>query len=203
MFSYFYYVLVFLLCFRIFYYVFVFLLFSYFLCFRIFIMFSYFYCVFVFFIMFSYFYYVFVFLLGFRIFYYVFVFFIMFSYFFIMFSYFLLCFLIFCYVFLFLLCFRIFYSGVHPASCEMGTGLFPGNKATEAWRRPPPHLAPRLKKECIYTTTPSLRAFRACSRANFKFTFIIIFNELSSCCFIIFLCVKGLNISKKSQFHKI
>jgi hypothetical protein len=37
-------------------------------------------------------------------------------------------------------------------------GLFPGNKAAGAWRGVdhPPHLAPRLKKEYSYTSTPPL-----------------------------------------------
>ena len=47
--------------------------------------------------------------------------------------------------------------GAHPVSCTMGTVSFPGGKATETWRWPPPltHLAPRLMKDKSYTcTTP-------------------------------------------------
>ena len=49
-------------------------------------------------------------------------------------------------------------------------GLFPGGKAAGAWRWTPPHLAPRLKKEYSYTSTP-LWSFLACSMVNFTFTF--------------------------------
>ena len=43
-----------------------------------------------------------------------------------------------------------------------------------AWRRPlTPHLEPRLKKECSYTSTP-LWAFVACSKVNFTFYLYII-----------------------------
>ena len=49
------------------------------------------------------------------------------------------------------------YPGAHPASYTIGTWSFPVVK----WPRrgvdhPPPHLAPRLKKEQNYTSTPSL-----------------------------------------------
>jgi len=37
--------------------------------------------------------------------------------------------------------------GAHPASCTMGTALFPGVKQPERGVDHPPHLAPRLKKE--------------------------------------------------------
>jgi len=37
--------------------------------------------------------------------------------------------------------------GVHPASCTMGTGSFPGVKRPGRGVGHPPHLVPRLKKE--------------------------------------------------------
>jgi len=36
---------------------------------------------------------------------------------------------------------------VHPASCTMDTGSFPGVKRLGRGVDHPPHLAPRLKKE--------------------------------------------------------
>ena len=60
---------------------------------------------------------------------------------------------------------------VHPASYIMGTGSFPGVKRLRRGVGHPLHLAPRLKKEYSYTSTP-LWAFVACSRAaNFPVTF--------------------------------
>ena len=53
------------------------------------------------------------------------------------------------------------------------TQVFPGGKEAGAWRNHPPHLAPRLKKEQSYTSTP-LWAFMACSRVKFTFTVLII-----------------------------
>jgi hypothetical protein len=46
--------------------------------------------------------------------------------------------------------------GAHPASCTMGTGSFPG--ANQPWHGAdhPPLLAPRLKKEHSYISTPPL-----------------------------------------------
>ena len=44
----------------------------------------------------------------------------------------------------------------HPASYTMDTGSFPGIKWPGRGANHPPHLAPRLKKEYIYTTTPPL-----------------------------------------------
>ena len=43
--------------------------------------------------------------------------------------------------------------GVHPASCTMGTGSFPGVKRPG---RGVDHLAPRLKEEYSYTSAPPL-----------------------------------------------
>ena len=60
--------------------------------------------------------------------------------------------------------------GAHPASCTMGTGSFLGVKRTGRDVDHPTHLAPRLKKEYKYTSTP-LWAFVASSRVNFTFTF--------------------------------
>jgi len=37
--------------------------------------------------------------------------------------------------------------GVHPASCTVGTGSFPGVKRPGRGVDHPPHLAPKLKKE--------------------------------------------------------
>jgi hypothetical protein len=44
--------------------------------------------------------------------------------------------------------------GVYPASCTIGTGSFPGVKRPGRVVGHPPHLAPRLKKEYGYTSTP-------------------------------------------------
>ena len=46
--------------------------------------------------------------------------------------------------------------GAHPASYTMDTGSFPGVKRPGRGDDHPPHLAPRLKKEQSYTSTPSL-----------------------------------------------
>ena len=46
--------------------------------------------------------------------------------------------------------------GAHPAFCTMGTGSFPGVKRLGRSVDHPPHLAPRLKKEQSYTSTPHL-----------------------------------------------
>jgi len=52
----------------------------------------------------------------------------------------------------------------------MGTGSFPGVKRPGRDFDHPPHLAPRLKKEQIYTSTLPL-AFVACSRVDFTFRY--------------------------------
>ena len=44
----------------------------------------------------------------------------------------------------------------HPASYSMGTGSFPGVEWPGRGVDHPPHLAPRLKKEYSYTSTPPL-----------------------------------------------
>jgi len=59
-------------------------------------------------------------------------------------------------------------SDAHPASYTMGTGSFPGGKRQGRGVDHPLHLAPRLKKEESYTSTP-LWAFVACSRVKFTF----------------------------------
>ena len=46
--------------------------------------------------------------------------------------------------------------GAHPASCTIGTGSFLGVKWPGRGVDHPPHLAPRLKKEYCYTSTPPL-----------------------------------------------
>ena len=46
--------------------------------------------------------------------------------------------------------------GAYPASYTMGTGSFPGVKRPGYGVDHPPHLAPRLKKEQSYTSTPPL-----------------------------------------------
>jgi hypothetical protein len=48
-------------------------------------------------------------------------------------------------------------SWAHPASYKKGTRSFPGGKVAGAWRWPS-HLAPGLKKEYSYTSTPPLDA---------------------------------------------
>jgi len=57
-------------------------------------------------------------------------------------------------------------TGVHTASCTMGTGSFPGGKRPGRDVEHRTHLEPRLKKEQNYTSTP-LWAFLACSGGNF------------------------------------
>ena len=44
----------------------------------------------------------------------------------------------------------------HPATYTMGTGSFPGVKRPGRGVDHQPHLAPRLKKEYSYTSTPPL-----------------------------------------------
>ena len=46
--------------------------------------------------------------------------------------------------------------GAHPASYTMGTGSFLGVKRSGRGFDHLPHLAPRLKKEYSYTSTPPL-----------------------------------------------
>jgi len=46
--------------------------------------------------------------------------------------------------------------GAHPASYTMSTGSFPGVKRPKRGVNRPIYLAPRLKKELSYTSTPSL-----------------------------------------------
>ena len=46
--------------------------------------------------------------------------------------------------------------GAHQDYCTVGTGSFPGGKASGMWLYHPPHLAPRLKKELSYSSTPRL-----------------------------------------------
>jgi len=47
-------------------------------------------------------------------------------------------------------------SGAHPASHTMGTASLPGAKQLRRGVDHPPHLAPRLKKEYSYISTPPL-----------------------------------------------
>ena len=69
--------------------------------------------------------------------------------------------------------------GAHPASYTVGTGYFPGEKRPGRGAGHPSHLAPRLKKESRYTSTP-LWAFVACSRVNFTVMYINIYIKLCS-----------------------
>jgi hypothetical protein len=46
--------------------------------------------------------------------------------------------------------------GAHPASNTMDTSFFPGLKQQGRGFDHPPHLAPRLRKEQSYTSTPHL-----------------------------------------------
>jgi len=46
--------------------------------------------------------------------------------------------------------------GAHTAYYRMGTGFFPGVKRPKRGVDQAPHLAPRLKKEYSYTSTPPL-----------------------------------------------
>ena len=46
--------------------------------------------------------------------------------------------------------------GAHPASYALGTGSFTGVKRPRSGVDHPPHLAPRLKEEYSYTSTPPL-----------------------------------------------
>ena len=47
-------------------------------------------------------------------------------------------------------------TGAQPASCTMGTGLFPEVKRPRRGVNHPPHLGHRLKKEESYASTPLL-----------------------------------------------
>jgi len=47
-------------------------------------------------------------------------------------------------------------SGAYPASYAMGTGSFPGVKRPGRGVDHPPHLAPRLKKQYSYNSTPPM-----------------------------------------------
>ena len=47
-------------------------------------------------------------------------------------------------------------SEAHPTSYTMGTGSLPGVKRPGRGVDHPPHIAPRLKKEYGYTSTPPL-----------------------------------------------
>jgi hypothetical protein len=49
--------------------------------------------------------------------------------------------------------------GTHPASCTMGTGSFQGAKRRGVALTTHLHLAPRLRKEWSYTSTPPLSLF--------------------------------------------
>jgi hypothetical protein len=62
-------------------------------------------------------------------------------------------------------------SEAHPSSYIMGTGSFLGVKLQGVALTTHPHLAPRLKKEYSYNSTP-LWAFVAFLRVNFTFTFM-------------------------------
>jgi hypothetical protein len=61
--------------------------------------------------------------------------------------------------------------GVHPASCTMGTGSFPGVKRPERGADYPPPSSAEVKKEQSYTSTP-FWAFGSV-RGTFTFTSII------------------------------
>jgi hypothetical protein len=58
----------------------------------------------------------------------------------------------------------------HPAPYTMDTGSFPGLKRSGRGVNYSPHLAPRLKKECSYTSTP----LKASSTVNFIFTIVFL-----------------------------
>jgi len=62
-------------------------------------------------------------------------------------------------------------SGGQPASYTVGTGSFSGaNRPGRGVN--PPHLAPRLTKECSYTSAPPL-GLRGLLWVTFTFTFMI------------------------------
>ena len=46
--------------------------------------------------------------------------------------------------------------GAHPASCTIGTDSFPGIKRPGFGFDHPPHLAPSLKEDWSYTSSPPL-----------------------------------------------
>jgi hypothetical protein len=58
-------------------------------------------------------------------------------------------------------------AGAYPTFYTMDTGSFPEVRRPGCGVDHPPHLAPRLKKEDSYTSTPPLWAFLACSRVSF------------------------------------
>ena len=57
--------------------------------------------------------------------------------------------------------------GTHPTCYTIGTGSFPGVKRPGRGVDHPPHLAPRLKKEYNYTSTP-FWAFVTCSMVYYS-----------------------------------
>jgi hypothetical protein len=62
--------------------------------------------------------------------------------------------------------------GAQPASCTIGTGLFPQDKAALTIHS---HIAPWLKKEYSYTPT-TLSVFIAYSRVKFIFHYFRLIN---------------------------
>ena len=64
--------------------------------------------------------------------------------------------------------------GAHAAFCTRGNMSFPGVKRPRCGADHPPHLAPRLKKEYSYSSTPPL-GLRGLYRVNFTFIFTFTF----------------------------
>jgi len=71
--------------------------------------------------------------------------------------------------------------GAHPTSYTIGAGSFPGVKRPGRGVDHSPHLAPRLK-ERVKLYLYSLRAYVACSRLNFTFTFTLRSGDVSKNC---------------------
>ena len=69
--------------------------------------------------------------------------------------------------------------GPHPNPLTTVTWLFPGANPPARGVDHPSPLAPNLKKEYSYTSTPLWDSV-ACARMHFAFTFTFIFNAISS-----------------------
>jgi hypothetical protein len=80
--------------------------------------------------------------------------------------------------------------GAHPASCTMGTGSFPGVKRPGPGTDHTTHLAPRLKEEYSYTSTPPL-GLCGLFWVNFTFTFTSYLTDTPVCSYYKDQSIKG------------
>ena len=87
--------------------------------------------------------------------------------------------------------------GVHPASCTMGTGSPSRGSSGRACRWPPPsNVAPRLKKDCIFTSAPPLDLNGLC----YLYIYIYIYICVCVCvCVCVYVCqglVSGFSLKR-------